>query len=134
MGLPRARTTPMSTALGSLLPSCGWLSMIEILYIDGCPNHEGVEGHIRGLLTAAGVDVPIRQRRIESAAQAEAERFLGSPSVRVNGVDVDPTAPRQIIFGLSCRVYATEEGLRRTPPDEWILAALQHPAPGGTAG
>lgn len=107
--------------------------MIEILYFDGCPNHEGLEGHIRELLTAAGVDVPVRQRRIESAAQAEAAKFLGSPTVRVNGIDVDPTARTRSMFGLSCRVYATDEGLRGTPPDEWILATLQHRSPDGRA-
>lgn len=102
--------------------------MIEILYFDGCPNHRGLEDHIRNLLTAAGVDLPIRQRRIDSAAQAQTEQFLGSPTVRVSGVDVDPAAAAQSTFGLSCRVYRSAEGLRGTPPDEWILHAVRDAA------
>lgn len=102
--------------------------MVEILYLDGCPNHQGLEDHIRKLLTAAGVDLPIRQRRIDSAAEAQTEQFLGSPTVRVNGIDVDPTAAAQSMFGLSCRVYQTADGLRGTPFDEWILRAVRDAA------
>lgn len=102
--------------------------MIEILYFDGCPNHQGLDDHIRNLLATAGVHLPIRQRRIDSAAQAQTERFLGSPTVRVNGVDVDPTAAAQSVFGLSCRVYLTADGLRGTPADQWILRAVRDAA------
>lgn len=99
--------------------------MIEVLYFDGCPNHEGLEEHLRSLLAAAGKEeMPIVSRRIESDDQAEAERFLGSPTVRINRVDVDPSADDRHDYGLMCRVYATEEGLRGTPPDAWILATL----------
>ncbi|PZG12088.1 thioredoxin family protein [Micromonospora craterilacus] len=102
--------------------------MIEILYFDGCPNHEGLDEHLRALLTAAGVNAPITSRRIESELQAEQERFLGSPTIRVNGVDVDPSASGRSAYGLTCRVYATADGLRGTPPDSWILDALRQHA------
>jgi hypothetical protein len=102
---------------------------IEILYFDGCPNHQGLADHIRSLLAASGIDLPIRLRRVESADQAQTELFLGSPSVRVNGIDVDPTAPARNTFGLSCRVYQTADGLRGTPPDDWILRAARAVAP-----
>lgn len=102
--------------------------MIEILYFDGCPNHEGLEGRLRLLLAEAGIDAPITSRRIESDEDAVRERFLGSPTIRVNGVDVDPTATERTAYGLTCRIYATEDGPRGTPPDRWILAALGHEA------
>ncbi|PWR11987.1 thioredoxin family protein [Micromonospora sicca] len=108
--------------------------VIEILYFDGCPNYEGLEGHVRALLTEAGVELPITVRRIDSDAEAKAERFLGSPTIRVNGIDVDPTAAPRDTYGLLCRVYPTGDGLRGTPPDAWILAALQRQPPGGRAG
>lgn len=99
--------------------------MIEIMFFDGCPNHEGLEGHLRSLLVEANIDEPITSRRIESDEEAERERFLGSPTIRVNGVDVDPTASERDAYGLMCRVYAMEDGLRGTPPDQWILDALR---------
>ncbi|WP_319463465.1 hypothetical protein [Micromonospora sp. RTP1Z1] len=102
--------------------------MIEILYFDGCPNHRGLEDRIRALLAEAGVEMPISLRRIDSDDQAAEERFLGSPTIRVNGVDVDPASDARDGYGLMCRVYATDDGLRGTPPDEWIVTALRQAA------
>jgi hypothetical protein len=99
--------------------------MIELLYFDGCPNYQGLEAHLRSLLADAGVDMPILIRRIDSDDEAVAERFLGSPTIRVAGVDVDPTAADRDAYGLMCRLYAAEDRLRGTPPDPWILAALR---------
>jgi hypothetical protein len=98
--------------------------VIEILYFDGCPNHDGLAAHIRSLMAEREIGVPIALRRIDSDRQAEAEHFLGSPTIRVNGVDIDPTAPTDRSYGLTCRIYATATGMRGTPPDEWIIAAL----------
>lgn len=64
-------------------------------------------------------------RRVETPEEAEGEHFLGSPTVRVDGDDVDPTANGREEFGLECRLYHTEEGLVGTPPEEWIRAALR---------
>ena len=97
---------------------------IELLYFDGCPNHDALLPHLRGLLVNAGIDATIRLRRVETAEDAERERFLGSPTVRVDGGDVDPGAADRDDHGMKCRLYATEQGMRGTPPDSWILAAL----------
>jgi len=99
--------------------------MIEILCFDGCPNFDGLETRIRALVDGLGYDMPIRVRRIASDDQAHEEHFLGSPTVRVNGVDVEPDAPKRHGYGLVCRVYRTDEGLRGSPPDAWIATALQ---------
>ncbi|MDZ5447893.1 hypothetical protein U2F26_35255 [Micromonospora sp. 4G57] len=99
--------------------------MIEILYFDGCPNHEGLETRIRSLLAAAGIEETITHRCIDSDEQARAEHFLGSPTVRVNGIDVDPEAASRDAYGLMCRVYVTDDGLRGKPSDQWIISAVQ---------
>jgi hypothetical protein len=98
--------------------------MIEILFFDGCPNHHGLEQRIRALCADLGTDMPIVARRIDTDDQANAERFLGSPTVRVNGVDVDPTAADRHGYGLTCRVYPNADRMQGTPPDGWIVAAI----------
>ncbi len=98
---------------------------IELWYFDGCPSHEAFVPRLRELLDRAGVDAPVQQRRVQSDEEAQHERFLGSPTLRVDGVDVDPGAGEQTDFGLRCRLYPTADGLRGAPPDEWVLAALQ---------
>jgi hypothetical protein len=103
------------TALGAAVT-------LEVLYFDGCPSHERLLPVLRELAAERGVEVT--QRRIENAAQAEQERFLGSPSVRVNGVDVEPGADGRTDFGLRCRLYRSPDGQSGLPPLAWITRAL----------
>jgi alkylmercury lyase len=99
---------------------------VEALFFEGCPNHEALLPHLRGLLNAGGADdTHIELVRVEDAETAEAERFLGSPTVRIDGQDVEPGANRRTDFGVKCRLFATPEGLRGTPADEWVLRALE---------
>ena len=98
---------------------------VELLYFDGCPSYEKLLPRLRALLDDAGVDDALTLRRVEGEDAAVAERFLGSPTVRVDGRDVDPGAADRNDFGLKCRLYRTDAGLEHTPPDRWIRAALE---------
>jgi hypothetical protein len=97
---------------------------IEILYFDDCPNHEKLLEHLPRLLEREGLDAEILLRNVQDAASADGERFLGSPTIRVGGRDVDPGAAHRTDYGLKCRIYQTAHGLSGLPPDEWILDAL----------
>ena len=98
---------------------------VELLYFDGCPSHEAFVPRLHELLAQAGVRAPVRHRRVESEAAAQRQRFLGSPSLRVDGIDVDPGAGDRTDFGLECRLYPTDDGLRGSPPDEWVVNSLR---------
>jgi hypothetical protein len=97
---------------------------IEVLYFDGCPNHDAVVRRLHRLLDEAAVRADVALRRIGSNEDAQRFRFLGSPSVRVDGRDVEPGAHKREDFGLRCRLYRTPDGLTGIPPDAWILAAV----------
>ena len=99
---------------------------IELLYFAGCPSHEAFLARLHELLARAGVEEPVQQRRVESDAAAQSERFLGSPTLRIDGVDIDPGAADRGDYALKCRLYPTEQGLSGAPPDEWVLDALRH--------
>jgi hypothetical protein len=102
---------------------------IEVLFFDGCPNYQSLLPHLRSLLQAGGfADAPIDLVRVTDAETAQRERFLGSPTVRVDGEDVEPGAGARTDFGLKCRLFATPDGLRGMPEDEWVLSALSAPA------
>ena len=98
---------------------------VQVLYFDGCPHYEALLPRLRRLLSSAGASTDIELVRVEDAAVAERERFLGSPTVRIDGEDVEPGADQRTDFGFKCRLFATREGLRGMPADEWVLAALQ---------
>ncbi len=97
---------------------------LEVLYFAGCPSHEALMPRLRELMAQVGVDAPVELRRVESIEAAERERFLGSPTLRVDGQDVDPTAGERTDFGLKCRLYPSPDGLHGAVPDEYVLAAL----------
>jgi hypothetical protein len=97
---------------------------LELLYFDGCPNHEALVRRLEQLLRGAEIPATIGLRRIADDTDAQRERFLGSPTVRVDDRDVEPGAEDRDDFGLKCRLYRTPAGLRGAPPDDWILDAL----------
>ncbi|MDQ6804286.1 MAG: DUF2703 domain-containing protein [Actinomycetota bacterium] len=97
---------------------------IEFLYFEGCPSAEAFLPRLRELLKEAGVSGELQLRLVESIEDAERERFLGSPSLRLDGHDIEPGAGERTDFGLKCRLYRTGAGAAGTPPDEWVLAAI----------
>lgn len=101
---------------------------IEVLYFDGCPNHEALLPRLRELLAQANVSTAIQLRKVPDDEAAQHERFLGSPTVRVNGRDVEPDAEHRTDYGLKCRLYRTPAGLSGQPPEKWLQAALNSAA------
>jgi hypothetical protein len=99
---------------------------IEVLYFDGCPSHDRLLPLLDDL--AAGHGAELKQRHVETLEQAERAHFLGSPSVRVNGLDVEPSARGRTDFGLKCRLYRSSDGQSGLPPREWIERALREAA------
>jgi len=97
---------------------------VELLYFDGCPSYERLLPRLRELVAESAPGAEVELRRVESIDDAERMRFIGSPTVRVDGMDVDPTASKRDDFGLQCRLYRTGEGTAPVPPDDWIRHAL----------
>jgi hypothetical protein len=56
---------------------------------------------------------------------AEKLRFLGSPSIRINDLDVDKSARKSTDYGIMCRVYITESGMSGYPPVNTIREAIR---------
>ena len=97
---------------------------VEVLYFEGCPHHPDLLARLRDLIERAGVAAEIEQRAVEDDAAAQRERFLGSPTVRVNGRDIEPGADERRGYGLECRLYRSTERVSGMPDAELITAAL----------
>jgi hypothetical protein len=102
---------------------------IELLYFDGCPGYEALAPKLRELLANEGIETEINLRRVESVEMADNEHFLGSPTVRVDGEDIEPGAGAREDFGLKCRLYRSGEGSSGLPPERWITSAIQRARP-----
>jgi hypothetical protein len=75
--------------------------VIRVLYMDGCAATPATVALIREVAAALGTPISLEQMRIETEAQAVALRFLGSPTVQVNGRDIEPDARASLDFGLT---------------------------------
>ena len=93
---------------------------IEVLYFEGCPNHFPTLERIRQVLREEGFDAEVKEVLVPDVEPARNTRFLGSPSVRVNDVDIEPAANARFDFGLMCRRYP--DGI---PSSELIRMALR---------
>jgi hypothetical protein len=92
---------------------------IEILYFPDCPNHAAAVRRVRDVMAREGLAAEIREITVEDEHTGEELGFLGSPTIRVNGLDIEPTARGAKFAGLACRLYPG--GL---PSEEMIRTAL----------
>ena len=88
---------------------------VELLFWAGCPSHPAALAELRAALGGA---VPVDVREIATEEQAVAERFPGSPTIRVDGVDLFPVDDPP---SLSCRVYRLADGRFSPTPDPGLL-------------
>ena len=97
---------------------------VEILYFVDCPNHEPARALVERLARQLQVEPDIELVEVADSAAAVALRFLGSPTVRVNGVDVEPGAEERRDFAFACRIYRSAGGASEQPEESWVRDAL----------
>ena len=103
---------------------------VQVLYFVGCPNHAPAVELVRDVVAKLGVEAEVVEVKVTNPADAERLRFLGSPTILVDGVDIEPAARDRADFGFSCRTYDGQG----TPPREMLAAALLEPVAPKEAG
>jgi hypothetical protein len=96
---------------------------IDLLYFEGCPSWQAGLENLKQALFAEGLEGEIHLVLVEDPSDAERLKFLGSPSFQVDGNDLWPESRKR--YALSCRVYATPEGLKGAPTVEMFRTKLQ---------
>jgi hypothetical protein len=77
---------------------------IEFLYFKDCPGYKSALSLLEQTLLEAGTNVPIEKIEITTQELAIQHRFLGSPSIRINGKDIEGQEEASE-YGLKCRIY-----------------------------
>lgn len=98
---------------------------IEVLTFKGCPNAESTRELVRQAVKLEAVDATIEFIDVNTPEVAQQMRFLGSPSVRIDGEDVEPLANSRAAYGLMCRTYRVGSEFSGKPPIAMILAAIR---------
>lgn len=94
---------------------------IEILFFAGCPNFRPAVELAERVVADLSVDAHIEPVEVDSVDQAVRRRFLGSPSIHVNGQDMEPDAEARTDFAVSCRLYG-DSGI---PPRDLLESAIK---------
>lgn len=98
--------------------------VIEVLGFDGCP-HTGPALELVGRVCAElELDADVRFVEVPDPGTADRLRFLGSPTIRVDGCDIEPGAETRTVYVHSCRVYPGAAGLTGLPDERWLRTAL----------
>ena len=98
--------------------------LIEVLSIRDCPHYAGALALVERVRAELGIGTELRTSLIGDQAAAERARFRGSPTIRVDGRDVEPGGPSTGMASLACRLYRHEHGLAGQPAEAWVRDAL----------
>lgn len=98
---------------------------VEFLYFRGCPNQAAARQLLDEVITEVAPGTPVVEIDANDQAAASRLRFPGSPTIRVDGRDIDPHHVDIGEYAPRCRLYRTAAGLRPLPERRWIEAALR---------
>ncbi len=93
---------------------------VEVLFFEGCPNYRSAVELAKAAVARVAPHARVDEVEVRDNDEAARLRFLGSPTVHVDGVDIEPEARSRTDYAMSCRVY----GGSGLPPREMIEAAL----------
>ena len=97
---------------------------IELFYWEGCPSHPEALELLRDVLRERGIRDEVELREVRTDDEAEAFGFPGSPTIRIDGRDVDP-AGASAAPSLTCRIYHLPDGrVSPVPSREQLEEAL----------
>ena len=97
---------------------------VELLYWRGCPSYPETQRLLEEVLGSAGIEPAVELREVTTDEEAVELRFPGSPTVRIDGRDVDP-AGADALPALTCRIYHLPDGrVSPVPTRDQIEAAL----------
>ena len=102
----------------------------QLLWFAGCDNHLPARALLHDAVERIAPDTTVEDIDATDAAVAERLRFPGSPTIRIDGVDIEPGFRDPGDYTPRCRLYRTAAGLGGLPDPAWIEDALRKPAPG----
>jgi hypothetical protein len=96
---------------------------VEILYVPGCPNHAPALSRLRDTLRTESLDIRVQEIAVTDEAAARSLSFPGSPTIRVNGLDVEHA--EKLPVGLACRLYRNGTGVPSTETLQQAIASAK---------
>lgn len=98
---------------------------VDLFVSPSCPHRDAARQIVDEALAESGMaDTPV-VTSISDYEVAKAQRFLGSPTVRIDGIDVEygDREPDEISTG--CRYYNSPDGWQPLPRKELVLRGIE---------
>jgi hypothetical protein len=102
----------------------GHRPLIEVLYVQDCPHYPATLAMVERVRAELAIDTELRTGLVVDQAAADQARFPGSPTVRVDGRDVEPGSEPATEYIVACRLYRLEHRFAGQPEERWIREAL----------
>jgi hypothetical protein len=99
---------------------------VELLYFEGCPGFQPTLSLLKQVLDEEEIPARVQIILVDSEESANKYRFQGSPSIRVDGEDIEPEARSSTDFGMKCRIYDNEGVPGGVPAKRKILEAIRN--------
>ena len=94
---------------------------VELLYFDGCPSYKRAWADLLDVAVESNFDVSVRPRHIDSVAESEKLPFAGSPTILINGRDLENYQAEPV---MACRIYQENDN-NGWPSKDLLKRALQ---------
>ena len=98
---------------------------IELFYFGCCPSYGNAAEAVREALRLEGRSEEVAMVPVETEAEAQRQRLIGSPTVRIDGRDLEGPEAEERGYGLGCRIYVEEQAIAGWPSVELIRRALR---------
>ena len=105
--------------------------VIEVLYVRDCPHYQATLAMVERVRAEVGIDTELHTPLVVDQAAADQAAFPGSPTVRVDGHDVEPGSEPVAEYVLGCRLYRLEHRFAGRPEERWVRQALLRAAGSG---
>ncbi len=87
----------------------------ELYYFDGCPSYQRALDNLKQALRLERLSEEVAMIRVESPEDAQPKRFLGSPTIRLNGIDIEGADAERRGYAFACRLYV-DNGVKAGSP------------------
>ncbi len=98
---------------------------IQLYYFDDCPSYQKALDNLKEALRSQELPQEVEMIPVTSEDDAQAKRFIGSPTIRLNGIDIEGPEAEEKGYGYGCRIYAENGRGGGWPSVERIRQALQ---------
>jgi hypothetical protein len=72
---------------------------VVVLHDEGCPSTPKTIEWIEACTAEMGIEIDFQILLVTTLTEANKWRFLGSPTIQVNGMDIDPSVRDAKAFG-----------------------------------